>query len=71
MHLLEKETLSYEEVESLIGPPPFGKKNLIAPDEFEVAVNTQAGVPSSTPPSEPVEGSTQNNSSPPEPKKQV
>lgn len=27
--LLKKESLSYEDVEKLIGPPPHGKKNLI------------------------------------------
>ncbi|XP_044766234.1 paraplegin [Coccinella septempunctata] len=33
--LLEKETLNYDDVEALLGPPPFGKKNLIDPSEFE------------------------------------
>ncbi|XP_012227852.2 mitochondrial inner membrane m-AAA protease component paraplegin [Linepithema humile] len=33
--LLEKETLTYEDVEKLIGPPPFGKKRLMEPAEFE------------------------------------
>ncbi|KAF5271018.1 hypothetical protein FQR65_LT05368 [Abscondita terminalis] len=33
--LLKKETLNYEDVEHLIGPPPFGKKNLIEPAEFD------------------------------------
>ncbi|XP_020281694.1 paraplegin isoform X2 [Pseudomyrmex gracilis] len=33
--LLEKETLTYDDVEKLIGPPPFGKKRLVEPAEFE------------------------------------
>jgi spastic paraplegia protein 7 len=40
--LLEKETLNYDDVEKLIGPPPFGKKRLIGPAEFEVSVNKAA-----------------------------
>lgn len=40
--LLEKETLNYDEVEKLIGPPPFGKKRLIGPAEFEESVNKAA-----------------------------
>ncbi|KYM94457.1 Paraplegin, partial [Cyphomyrmex costatus] len=33
--LLKKETLSYNDVEKLIGPPPYGKKRLVEPAEFE------------------------------------
>lgn len=33
--LLKKETLNYADVEALIGPPPYGKKRLIEPAEFE------------------------------------
>lgn len=33
--LLERETLTYDDVEKLIGPPPFGKKRLVEPAEFE------------------------------------
>ncbi|XP_011148234.2 paraplegin isoform X2 [Harpegnathos saltator] len=33
--LLERETLTYDDVENLIGPPPYGKKRLIEPAEFE------------------------------------
>ncbi|XP_024892769.1 paraplegin [Temnothorax curvispinosus] len=33
--LLKKETLSYDDVEKLIGPPPYGKKRLVEPGEFE------------------------------------
>lgn len=40
--LLEKETLNYDDVEKLIGPPPFGKKRLIGPAEFEESVNKAA-----------------------------
>ncbi|KAF5269542.1 hypothetical protein FQA39_LY08731 [Lamprigera yunnana] len=36
--LLKKETLNYEDVEKLIGPPPFGRKNLIESAEFEESV---------------------------------
>lgn len=50
--LLAKETLNYSDIEGLIGPPPFGDKKLIGPEEFEVAVNEASGVPSSTPTSE-------------------
>lgn len=41
--LLKKETLNYDDVEKLIGPPPFGKKTLIGPAEFEESVNKAAG----------------------------
>lgn len=41
--LLKKETLNYDDVEKLIGPPPFGKKSLIGPAEFEESVNKAAG----------------------------
>jgi spastic paraplegia protein 7 len=40
--LLKKETLNYDDVEKLIGPPPFGKKRLIGPEEFEQSVNKAA-----------------------------
>jgi len=52
--LLARETLNYDEVEVLLGPPPHGKKKLIGPEEFEVTVNEQAGIPKDTPTSEPV-----------------
>ena len=41
--MLKKETLSYEDVEQLIGPPPHGKKRLIEPAEFEESVRKDAG----------------------------
>ncbi|GJQ87160.1 hypothetical protein Trydic_g12516 [Trypoxylus dichotomus] len=41
--LLKKETLNYEDVEALLGPPPFGKKKLIEPAEFEESVRKDAG----------------------------
>lgn len=41
--LLKKETLNYDDVEKLIGPPPFGKKRLIDREEFEQSVNKEAG----------------------------
>ncbi|CAG7825507.1 unnamed protein product [Allacma fusca] len=45
VELLKKETLNYDQVEAIIGPPPFGKKRLIGPEEFEAGVNDQAGNP--------------------------
>merc|ERR1719431_914016 len=33
--LLKKETLNYDDVEALLGPPPFGKKHLISPADYE------------------------------------
>ncbi|KAI4469499.1 atp-dependent protease [Holotrichia oblita] len=41
--LLKKETLNYEDVEKLLGPPPHGKKRLIEPAEFEESVRKDAG----------------------------
>ncbi|XP_014209365.1 paraplegin isoform X2 [Copidosoma floridanum] len=49
--LLKKETLTYEEVEKLIGPPPFGKKNLIDSVDFVTPISTSgSSEPESTPP---------------------
>jgi len=39
--LLQKETLNYNEVEALLGPPPFGKKHLVSPVDFEQGLNEQ------------------------------
>lgn len=41
--LLKKETLNYEDVENLLGPPPYGGKRLIDPAEFEENVRKDAG----------------------------
>ncbi|XP_063910310.1 paraplegin isoform X2 [Zophobas morio] len=41
--LLKKETLNYDDVEGLLGPPPFGAKHLIEPAEFEESVRKDAG----------------------------
>ncbi|XP_017772930.1 PREDICTED: paraplegin [Nicrophorus vespilloides] len=41
--LLKKETLNYDDVERLIGPPPHGRKRLIEPAEFEETVGKDAG----------------------------
>ncbi|XP_076056662.1 SPG7 matrix AAA peptidase subunit, paraplegin [Oratosquilla oratoria] len=38
--LLQKETLNYEDVKALLGPPPFGDKNLIEPIQFEGEINS-------------------------------
>ena len=42
--LLEKETLNYDDVEALIGPPPFGKKHLVSPVEYESGLRDQSGL---------------------------
>lgn len=39
--LLKKEVLSFEDVAEMIGPPPHGKKKLIAPIELEALVVEQ------------------------------
>ncbi|CAG9861887.1 unnamed protein product [Phyllotreta striolata] len=41
--LLVKETLNYDDVENLLGPPPFGRKKLIEPAEFEENLRKDAG----------------------------
>ena len=46
--LLEKETLNYDDVEKLIGPPPHGKKHLISPLDFEQSLNQQSKMCSKT-----------------------
>ena len=51
--LLEKETLNYNDVELLIGPPPHGRKNLIDPLQFEAEISEQAGIPPGRPPPSP------------------
>ncbi|OXU17169.1 hypothetical protein TSAR_015243 [Trichomalopsis sarcophagae] len=51
--LLQKETLTYEEVEKLIGPPPFGKKNLVEPADFENSVPVPEPPKSESPPPQP------------------
>ena len=40
--LLERETLNYDDVEKLLGPPPHGKKHLVSPVEFENQLKQQA-----------------------------
>ncbi len=42
--LLKKETLNYDDVEKLLGPPPHGKKSLVSPADFERQLNEQAEV---------------------------
>ncbi|XP_056643048.1 paraplegin [Diorhabda sublineata] len=41
--LIVKETLNYDDVEKLLGPPPFGEKKLIEPAEFEESLRKDAG----------------------------
>ena len=40
--LLEVETLNYDDVVALIGPPPHGKKNLVSPVEYEQSLRDQS-----------------------------
>ncbi|XP_049811983.1 paraplegin [Schistocerca nitens] len=40
--LLKRETLNYDDVVELIGPPPHGKKRLIGPVEFEMSISKDA-----------------------------
>ena len=47
--LLERETLNYDDVEKLIGPPPFGKKHLVSPVEYEQNLDQQADLGSKKP----------------------
>ncbi|KAK5642825.1 hypothetical protein RI129_008992 [Pyrocoelia pectoralis] len=58
--LLKKETLNYDDVENLIGPPPFGRKHLIEPAEFEESVRKDVG---DTPPMSTVSQTDNNNNS--------
>lgn len=46
--LLKNETLNYDDVVKLIGPPPHGKKRLIEPMEFEASVNQASSEGSSS-----------------------
>lgn len=40
-NLIKKETLNYNDVEALIGPPPYGNKRLIEPADFEEFVRQE------------------------------
>jgi len=40
--LLEKETLNYDEVEALLGPPPHGQKHLISPLDYETGLKEES-----------------------------
>merc|ERR1719295_91677 len=40
--LIKKETLSYQDVEDLLGPPPFGKKHLVTPIDYENQLKEQS-----------------------------
>jgi spastic paraplegia protein 7 len=42
--LLEKETLNYQDVEDLLGPPTYGKKHLVTPLDYEQQLKEQAGL---------------------------
>ncbi|XP_012259644.2 paraplegin [Athalia rosae] len=53
--LLVKETLNYGDVVDLIGPPPYGRKNLIEPADFEASVESADDPVAATPSPEPAE----------------
>ena len=40
--LLKRETLNYDDVEKLLGPPPHGKKHLVSPVDYENELKQQA-----------------------------
>jgi len=40
--LIKKETLNYQDVEDLLGPPPFGKKHLVNPIDYENQLKEQS-----------------------------
>lgn len=42
-NLIKKETLNYDDVEKLLGPPPFGQKKLIDPAQFEENIRKESG----------------------------
>jgi len=42
--LLEVETLNYDDVVALIGPPPHGKKNLVSPLEYEQKLREESSL---------------------------
>lgn len=63
--LLKKETLNFNEVQAILGPPPFPQKKFIDPIEFENSLrnlekaatpvdDTPVGAPSAKPESGPV-----------------
>lgn len=51
--LLEKEVMSYEEIETLIGPPPHGKKRTIEPHGWEGIMPSNNDAPQAKPPQKP------------------
>ncbi|XP_050295330.1 paraplegin [Anthonomus grandis grandis] len=55
--LLKKETLNYDDVEKLLGPPPFGKKKLIDPAEFEESIGGSQDVKDTSEASKPASAS--------------
>ena len=42
--LLVKETLNYDDIEALLGPPPHGKKALVSPADYEKQLREQAAM---------------------------
>jgi len=40
--LLQKETLNYSDVEALLGPPPFGEKHQVLPQDYEANLEKQS-----------------------------
>ena len=42
--LLKRETLNYDDVEKLLGPPPHGKKPLVSPADYEKQLREQGNL---------------------------
>jgi len=42
--LLVKETLNYADVEALLGPPPFGRKAVVLPEDYEAGLAREAAL---------------------------
>lgn len=55
--LLEKETLNYNDVVALIGPPPYGRKHLIEPADFEASCHSTEDTVTPPPPPSPTDNS--------------
>ena len=47
--LLKRETLNYDDVEKLLGPPPHGKKHLVSPADYERQLREQGNLGNNEP----------------------
>lgn len=63
--LLKKETLNFEEVKAILGPPPFPRKKFIDPIEFENSLKNlekeatpEENIPTGAPSAKPETGSS-------------